>query len=473
MFCVKCGNEIPDGARFCGSCGAPAPGGANDARSALRQAAVASQVAAEPQVATASAAPRRGKTISIVAAAAALLVVVGIGIGFLLKPKDQPANQPAQEEVYVCTSMTYTSDSSVQRLEWHYDERGNLLESSDSESKRTLSYNYDQNGFVTAVVIGDEYTNGNATLPVSNAFDNLGRITACEVNYRGEVSVAASYSYYGSSDNVSSITFQFDEGDTDYLDNFVGYTSEAIQLSFMSTAYWDAWSLLGLNEPSQVTICFSEEGQYISIGTSPDDMVSVPRYTPDEIRGRTISDENGDYTYDANGLMTHQEDNGPSHSTTDFEYEYIANPSRAVAMFYHLYEGEEIVQDNGGLEEGASDADYVDDSAAIANPPSFDYIDFYTGQWRGSAEGSNSAGGNNQMLDVFFSDDGTVRVVPLEVYRELPTEWGTYEGTESYVTLHLTSGDVTLIVIDSATLEGSAADFGASGYGTITFLFYG
>ena len=77
------------------------------------------------------------------------------------------------------------------------------------------------------------------------------------------------------------------------------------------------------------------------------------------------------------------------------------------------------------------------------------------------------------MLDVVFDDQGGVPVAPLEAHADLLTDSGTYEGTPESVTLHLSSGDITLTVVDSATMSGNAADFGIDGFDTINFDFYG
>ena len=103
---------------------------------------------------------------------------------------------------------------------------------------------------------------------------------------------------------------------------------------------------------------------------------------------------------------------------------------------------------------------------------------FFAGQWRGSVEVTGetvygTAGGNEQMLDVVFDDQGGVTVTPLEAHADLLTDSGTYEGTAESVTLHLGKGDITLTVVDSATMQGNAADFGIDGFDTINFDFYG
>ena len=133
----------------------------------------------------------------------------------------------------------------------------------------------------------------------------------------------------------------------------------------------------------------------------------------------------------------------------------------------------------GGGGEAAAPAEEQDtEEAGDAAESDFDYVGFYTGQWRGSVEVTGetvygTAGGNEQMLDVIFADDGTVEVVPLEAHADLLTDSGTYEGTESEVTLHLSSGDITLTTVDNATMSGNAADFGIADFETINFDFYG
>ena len=108
----------------------------------------------------------------------------------------------------------------------------------------------------------------------------------------------------------------------------------------------------------------------------------------------------------------------------------------------------------------------------------FDANGFYAGQWRGSVEMTGqtvygTAGGFEQMLDVNLSDDGTCEVKPLEAHADLLTDTGTWEGTEDQITLHLSSKDITLKVVDKNTLEGNAADFGIADFDTINFDFYG
>ena len=132
----------------------------------------------------------------------------------------------------------------------------------------------------------------------------------------------------------------------------------------------------------------------------------------------------------------------------------------------------------GGGEAAAPAEEQATEEAGDAAESDFDYVGFYTGQWRGSVEVTGetvygTAGGNEQMLDVVFDDQGGVTVTPLEAHADLLTDSGTYEGTAESVTLHLGSGDITLTVVDSATMQGNAADFGIDVFDTINIDFYG
>lgn len=133
---------------------------------------------------------------------------------------------------------------------------------------------------------------------------------------------------------------------------------------------------------------------------------------------------------------------------------------------------------SGEAASGGADAESTEAAAEQTAESDFDYVGFYTGQWRGSVEVTGqtvygTAGGSEQMLDINFADDGTVEVVPLAAHADLLTDSGTYEGTESSVTLHLSSGDITLTTVDNATMTGNAADFDIADFDTINFDFYG
>lgn len=123
-------------------------------------------------------------------------------------------------------------------------------------------------------------------------------------------------------------------------------------------------------------------------------------------------------------------------------------------------------------------ADASGDTGTAASADDFDPTEAYWGQWRGSVkiEGQTvygTAGGSEQMLDVNLNEDGTCTVEPLESHADLLTDEGTWEGTESEITLHLSGGDIVLTVVDSSSLEGNAADFDIADFDTINFAFYG
>lgn len=127
----------------------------------------------------------------------------------------------------------------------------------------------------------------------------------------------------------------------------------------------------------------------------------------------------------------------------------------------------------------SADGGSAETTAAQPAGASDEAKEFFTGQWRGSVEVTGqtvygTAGGNEPMLDVIFADDGTVTVVPLEAHADLLNAEGTYEGDPSTsVTLHLGDRDITLTVVDTATLQGNAADFDIADFETIIFDFYG
>lgn len=117
-------------------------------------------------------------------------------------------------------------------------------------------------------------------------------------------------------------------------------------------------------------------------------------------------------------------------------------------------------------------------SSSSSSSSDFDANAFFVGQWRGSVKTTGqtvygTAGGTEPMLDVICNEDGTCEVKPLESHADLLTDTGTWEGTESELTLHLSSKDITIKVVDDTSLQGTASDFGISDFDTITFDYYG
>ena len=141
----------------------------------------------------------------------------------------------------------------------------------------------------------------------------------------------------------------------------------------------------------------------------------------------------------------------------------------------------------GGSSSGSSSSSATTSSTSATSSSSsskdsssseFDANKAYAGQWRGSVKITGqtvygTAGGTEAMLDVNLNDDGTCEVKPLEAHADLLTDTGTWEGTEDEITLHLSSKDITLKVVDKNTLEGNAADFDIADFDTINFDFYG
>ncbi len=118
------------------------------------------------------------------------------------------------------------------------------------------------------------------------------------------------------------------------------------------------------------------------------------------------------------------------------------------------------------------------DGAQAEQSGDFDAVEAYWGQWRGSVATTETTVYGNEgsiepMLDVNLEQDGTCTVEPLEAHADLLTDEGTWEGTESEITLHLSSGDIVLTVVDSVTCEADAAAFGIADFDTISFDFFG
>lgn len=107
-----------------------------------------------------------------------------------------------------------------------------------------------------------------------------------------------------------------------------------------------------------------------------------------------------------------------------------------------------------------------------------DFVEQYRGQWRGSVEITGqtvygTAGGTEQMLDVYLEKDGTARVKPLDSHADLLTAEGTWDAVEGKITLHLPKGDIEIKVTDKDKAEAKAADFGIADFETLNFDFYG
>ncbi len=134
---------------------------------------------------------------------------------------------------------------------------------------------------------------------------------------------------------------------------------------------------------------------------------------------------------------------------------------------------------NGSAASSGSSATTATEQKSDSKSSDFDANKFYAGQWRGSVEMTGqtvygTAGGFEPMLDINIAEDGTVTVVPLEAHADLLNDKGTWEGSETELTLHLDkAGDIKLTVSGKASLEGDAHAFDIADFDVIQFDFFG
>ena len=135
----------------------------------------------------------------------------------------------------------------------------------------------------------------------------------------------------------------------------------------------------------------------------------------------------------------------------------------------------------GGTSTGSNNAAKDSGTASTQQSSDFDAVAFYAGEtdstWRASVEttGATAYGnvaGSEPMLDLIINADGTCSTEPLENHKDLLTAEGTWEGTESELTLTLDGATVALTVVDDTTLTGNPADFGIEGFDELTFTLY-
>ena len=105
-------------------------------------------------------------------------------------------------------------------------------------------------------------------------------------------------------------------------------------------------------------------------------------------------------------------------------------------------------------------------------------MEFFAGTWRASVEttGNTVYGnftGNEYMLDLVLTEDGTATCTPLEGHEDLLGGEGTWTAVDdSAVKVSIDGKDITLTVIDDATMEGNPADFGIEGFDVLSFEYY-
>ena len=133
--------------------------------------------------------------------------------------------------------------------------------------------------------------------------------------------------------------------------------------------------------------------------------------------------------------------------------------------------------DDTATEEEASDETTDDATEDTASDDDFDAVYFFSGQWRGSVETTGetvygNVAGTESMLDVYVYEDGTCEVIPLEAHADLFTDTGTWEATESEITLTFSDRTIVLTVTSDTSLTGDPTDFDIDGFDEINFVLY-
>lgn len=102
---------------------------------------------------------------------------------------------------------------------------------------------------------------------------------------------------------------------------------------------------------------------------------------------------------------------------------------------------------------------------------------YYAGQWRGSVETTGqtvygTAGGTEQMLDVFLNEDGTAETKPCKNHEDLLTATGTWELDGDTVKLTLDGKDITMKIENDNAMSADSTQFGIDGFDSIEFALY-
>ena len=102
---------------------------------------------------------------------------------------------------------------------------------------------------------------------------------------------------------------------------------------------------------------------------------------------------------------------------------------------------------------------------------------YYAGQWRGSVETTGqtvygTAGGTEQMLDVFLNEDGTAETKPCKNHEDLLTATGTWELDGDTVKLTLDGKDITMKIENDNAMSADPTQFGIDGFDSIEFALY-
>ena len=107
----------------------------------------------------------------------------------------------------------------------------------------------------------------------------------------------------------------------------------------------------------------------------------------------------------------------------------------------------------------------------------FDANGFYAGQWRGSVETTGqtvygTAGGTEQMLDVFLNEDGTAETKPCKNHEDLLTATGTWTLDGDTVTLELDGKTITMTIENDNAMSADPTQFGIDGFDSMEFALY-
>lgn len=107
----------------------------------------------------------------------------------------------------------------------------------------------------------------------------------------------------------------------------------------------------------------------------------------------------------------------------------------------------------------------------------FDANKVYAGQWRGSVKMTGqtvygTAGGTEQMLDVFLNEDGTAETKPCKNHEDLLTATGTWTLDGDAVTLELDGKTITMTIENDNAMSADPTQFGIDGFDSIEFALY-
>ena len=136
-----------------------------------------------------------------------------------------------------------------------------------------------------------------------------------------------------------------------------------------------------------------------------------------------------------------------------------------------------------GGSNSPSTTDTKSDSAATATTGKSDSsskekdASYYAGQWRGSVETTGqtvygTAGGSEQMLDVYLNEDGTAETKPGKNHEDLLAATGTWTLDGDTVNLELDGKSITMKIENDNAMSADPTQFGIDGFDSIEFALY-